>query len=163
MMPLFVILFEYLAEALMTFWHIGHFCRNFPFSPQICHFLITAICQDFPLCHLIWGFAKPLMDSCHFFQLLFSWKLPAANSPFLLSHLFFLPDLRWILAKLANFAKYVIFVRPTIIDMPFFHPVLIRVRVRVIISSIFFLHTYLHLVMGSHPRRASSLGKTRRC
>ena len=53
MMPLFVILFEYLTEALITFWHIRHFCRNFPFSPKICHFLITAIYQNFPLCHLI--------------------------------------------------------------------------------------------------------------
>ena len=114
-MPLFVILFEYLAEASMTFWHIRHFCRNFPFSPKICHFVIIAVCQDFPLCHLIWGFAKPLMDSCYFRE---NCQLPIV--PLLLSHLNFLPDLWWILAKFANFAKYIIFVRPTIIGMPLF-------------------------------------------
>ena len=63
-MPLFVILFEYLAIAMINFWHTCHFCRNFPFSPKICHFLIIAICQDLPLRHLIRGFDKPLMDSC---------------------------------------------------------------------------------------------------
>ena len=52
-MQLFVILLEYLAEASMTFWHTILFCGNFPFSPKICHFLIIAICQDFPRCHLI--------------------------------------------------------------------------------------------------------------
>ena len=31
---------------------------------EICHFLIIAICQVSPLCHLIWVFAKPLIDSC---------------------------------------------------------------------------------------------------
>ena len=67
----FGILFEYLAIPLMNFWHTRHFCRNFPSSTTICHFLTIAICHDFPLCHLIWGFARPLMDSCpvpHFLQ-----------------------------------------------------------------------------------------------
>ena len=64
-----------------NFWYTHHFCQNFPRSPKICHFLIIAICQDFPLCHLIWGFAKPLMDSCsipHFLQ--FAIFVKIANS-----------------------------------------------------------------------------------
>ena len=62
---------SYLNIWQETFCHTYHFCRNFPLSPKISHFLIIAICEDFPLCHLIWGFAKPLMDSCripHFLQ-----------------------------------------------------------------------------------------------
>ena len=67
-MPFFVILCEYLARDFLPY---SPFLPNFSLSPKICHFLIIAICQDFPLCHLIWGFAKPLMDSCripHFLQ-----------------------------------------------------------------------------------------------
>ena len=97
-MTLVFILFENLAIPLMNFWHTRHFCRNFPCSIKVCPFLIIAICQDFPLCHLIWGFAKSLIDSCPIPQFLqYAIFVKIANCQLL--------DFWWIVAKFANFAK----------------------------------------------------------
>ena len=52
-MPLIVISFEYLAKPLMNFWHTRHFCWNLPLV-NISLFVT----------HLIWGFARSLIDSC---------------------------------------------------------------------------------------------------
>ena len=78
-MPLFVISFEYLAKSLMIV--LAH-------SPYLSK---LAFCQYSPLCHLIWDFARPLMDSCPipiFSNLPFLCKSPTVNMPVLLSHCF---------------------------------------------------------------------------
>ena len=111
-MPLFVISFEYLAKLVMNFWPTRHFCRNFLCSTKVCHFLIiTAICQDFPLCHLIEVLPKIwwiLSQFPVFSNLPFSRKSPTVNMLLLLFHLNFLPDLQWFLCqtrKICHFRK----------------------------------------------------------
>ena len=62
-------------------------------------------------CHLVLIFAKPLINSCQtrsFHQSCFLANYQQA----------IFPDLWWILAKFANFATFVFFVKPTTIDMP---------------------------------------------
>ena len=64
-MPLFVISFAFGQTLELSIF------------AEICRFLIIAICQVSPLCHLIWVFAKTLMDSClipHFLNLPISWN-----------------------------------------------------------------------------------------
>jgi len=107
-MPLFVISFEYLAKPLMNFWHTRHFCWNLPLV-NISLFVT----------HLICGFTRPLMDSCpipHVFKFAIFEKIANCHyASFVVSFKFFCQTFNESFAK---FAKYAIFVKPTIIDMP---------------------------------------------
>ena len=105
-MPLFVISFEYLAKPLMNFWHTHHICRNLSFvniplfvtSFEVLTRSWVASCAipHFPRFVIFVKNANCQYD-CHVVSL--SQSLP--NSP-------------------VRFAKHVIFVKPTIIDMPLF-------------------------------------------
>ena len=103
--PFFVILCEYLARDFLAYY----FCRNFSLSPKICHFLIIAICQDFPLCHLIRGFAKPFdgfLPISPFSPICHSRENRQLPIGVFCSHLnFFLTFDESLIAKFANFAK----------------------------------------------------------
>ena len=103
------------GRSLDDFLAYSPFLPKFPFFAQNLPFSYNRRLSRF-------SSLSPHLRFCKTFDgfLPFSWKLPAANRPLLLSHLNCLPDLWWILAKFANFAKYVIFVRPTIIGMPLF-------------------------------------------
>ena len=103
------------GRRLDDFVAYAPFLPKFPFFAQNLPFSYNRRLSRFPS-------LSPHLRFCKTFDgfLPFSWKLPAANGPLLLSHLNFLPDLWWILAKFANSAKYVIFVKPTIIGMPLF-------------------------------------------
>ena len=98
---LFVISFEYLAKPSMNFWHTRHICPNLLFV-------------NIPLCHLIWGFPDcgrilarfPIFSICHFCENCQLWIY------------LFCCLIVSILAEFAGFTKYVIFVNPTIMDMP---------------------------------------------
>ena len=111
-MPFFVILCEYLARDFLAYSpflpKFLSFAQNLPFSYNRHLSRFPSLSPHLRFCKTFDGFLP------------FSWKLPAANRPLLLSHWNFLPDLWWILDKFANFAKYVIFVRPTTIGMPLF-------------------------------------------
>ena len=98
------------GQTLVDFLAYSSFLPKFPFFAQNWPFSYNRLLSRFPS-------LSPHLRFCKTFDgfLPFSWKLPAANRPLLLSHLIFLPDFWWILAKFANFAKYVIFVRRTII------------------------------------------------
>ena len=64
-MPLFVISFLFGQTLELSIF------------AEICRFLIIAIFQVSPLCHLFWVFAKPLINSCpipHFLNLPISWN-----------------------------------------------------------------------------------------
>ena len=100
-MPLFVISFEYLAKPLMHFWHTYHICRNLPF---------VNLASLSP--HL--RFYRSWVDSCSIPRFL-RFAIFCENHQ--LSIWLFCCPIVSILAKLAGFAKYVIFVKPTIIDM----------------------------------------------
>ena len=103
------------GRSLDDFLAYSPFLPKFPFFAQNLPFSYNRRLSRF-------SSLSPHLRFCKTFDgfLPFSWKLPAANRPLLLSHLNILPDLRWILGKFANFSKYVIFVRPTIIGMPLF-------------------------------------------
>ena len=101
-MPLSVISFEDLAKPLMNFWHTRHFCLfrlNLPFSYYNRHL------SRFPSLLPQLRFCQTLMDSC--------------PVPRFLKFAIFAKIVNCQYASfVAKFAKYAIFVKPTIIDMP---------------------------------------------
>ena len=103
-MPLFIISFEYLAKPLMNVWHTHHICRNLSFvniplfvtSFEVLTRSWVASCAipHFP------RFAIFVKDAnCQYDCYVVSLSQSLPNSP-------------------VRFAKYVIFVKPTIFDMP---------------------------------------------
>ena len=73
------------CQTFINFYQMPLFVISFLFGQtlelsifaEICRFLIIAICQVSPLCHLFWVFAKPLINSCpipHFLNLPISWN-----------------------------------------------------------------------------------------
>ena len=102
-MPLFVISFEYLAKPLMIFLAHSPYLSKSTFS------------QYSPLCHLKWGFARPLMDSCpipHFLK--FAIFVKIVNCQFAC----FVVSLSQSLPN-SPVSQNIPFVKPTSIDMPF--------------------------------------------
>ena len=109
------------GHTLDEFLAYSPFLPKFPFFAQNLPFSYNRHLSSFPSSspHLtFWqtfdGFLpnSPVSPICHFRE---NHQLPIG---LFCSHLIFWPDLWWILDKFANFAKYVIFIRPTIIDMP---------------------------------------------
>ena len=101
-MHLFVISFEYLAKPLMNFWHTRYICGNLPFVN------IAFLPPHLRFCQIMDGFLlnSPFSQISHFCE----------NRQ--LTICLFCCVVISILAKFAGFAKYVIFVKPTIIDIP---------------------------------------------
>ena len=115
-MLLFVISLEYLAKPLMNFWHTRHFCRNLPFSYYNRHLSrIASLSPQLRLFQTFDGFLpnSPFSQTCHF-------RENRQLSIYLFCCLIeiFCQTFNESFAKFANFAKNVIFVKPTIIDMP---------------------------------------------
>ena len=102
-MTLFVISFEYLAKPLMIFF------GTLAISVEIYLFSIfPSLSPQMRFCQTVDGFLpnSPFSQICHF----------CVNRH--LSICLFCCFIVSVLAKFAGFAKYVIFVKPTIIDMP---------------------------------------------
>ena len=99
-MPLFVISFEYLAKPLMNFWRTHHICRNLPFVNIPLFVTSFEVLPDrgWILAHFpTFAILTDCFDCYDCFVVSLSQSLQ--NSP-------------------VRFAKYVIFVRATIIHMP---------------------------------------------
>ena len=100
-MPLFVISFEYLAKPLMNFWRTHHICRNLPFVNIPLFVTSFEVLPDrgWILAHFPTFAIFVKIANCQYDCFVVSLSQSLPNS-------------------LVRFAKYVIFVKPTIIDMP---------------------------------------------
>ena len=99
--PLFVISFEYLAKPLMNFWHTHHICRNLSFVNIPLFVTSFEVLPDrgWILAHFPTFAIFVKIANCQYDCFVVSLSQSLPNSP-------------------VRFAKYVIFVKPTIIDMP---------------------------------------------
>ena len=121
-MLLFVISLEYLAKPLMNFWHTRHFSRiclfrlSLPFSYYNRHLSrIASLSPQSRFFQTFDGFLpnSPFSQTCHFRE---NRQLSICLFCRLIS--IFCQTFNESFAKFANCAKSVIFVKPTIIDMP---------------------------------------------
>ena len=105
---------------LSSCFNFRHFCQIFLFSLKFAIFLSLPFAK-IPLSHLVWVFVKLFMDSCriaHFLKFAIFLKIDSCQYVSFVVSFKFLQDLWGILAKFATFANLVIFVKPTLRDMP---------------------------------------------